>query len=117
MREDVPAHLLAREQSRWARLRTTHQRADLHDTHGLRAVLVAVLTQPSAGEVTDILAALPEFSEPVQRERRGRIAYWLAELYPGEPLLASFGPDLLVEELLDAAVRNSVGLGELIAAG
>src|SRR5262249_37787647 len=98
VRKDVLAHLLNREQSRWARLRMIHQLADLHENHAIRAVLTAVLTGPSAGEVADLLAALPEFSDPAQRERRGRIGYWLGELYPGEPLLASFGPDLLVEE-------------------
>jgi tetratricopeptide (TPR) repeat protein len=116
VREDVLAHLLDREQSRWARLRAMHQLADLHETHALRAVLAAVLTGPSAGEVADLLAALPEFSGPAQRERRGRIGYWLVELYPGEPLLASFGPDLLVEELLDIAAASAAGLDEVIAA-
>ncbi|MFI1586196.1 tetratricopeptide repeat protein [Embleya sp. NPDC020630] len=116
VREDVPAHLLDRERNRWARLRTVHQLADLHETHAVRAVLAAVLTGPSADEVAGMLAALPEFSEAAQRERRDRIGYWLAELYPGEPLLASLGPDLLVEELLDSAALGTVGLGQVMAA-
>ncbi len=116
VREDVLAHLLVREQSRWDRQRAAHRLDDLHEKHALRAVLVSVLTGPSAAEVADLLGALPEFAEPSLRERRGRIGYWLAELYPGEPLLASFGPDLLVEELLDAAAHDGACLYEVISA-
>ena len=115
-REDVLAHVLARERARWRRLQPHHQLADLHDTHALRAVLVAVLAGPSAEEAPELLGTLPEFSGAAQRERRGRIGYWLAELYQGEPLLASFGPDLVVEELLDSAARGSAGVDEVIAA-
>ncbi|GHG03843.1 MULTISPECIES: tetratricopeptide repeat protein [Amycolatopsis] len=116
VREDVLAHLLDREQSRWARLQVTHQLADLHETHALRAVLAAVLCAPKAGEAAALLAALPEFAGAAQNERRGRIAYWLADLYPGELLLESFGPDLLIEELLDSAARGSADLQEVVAA-
>ncbi|MFI6511924.1 hypothetical protein ACIBCT_30355 [Streptosporangium sp. NPDC050855] len=114
MRQEVLAHLLAREQSRWARLRPAHQLADLHETHAVRAVLAMVLTGPSAGEAAELLAALPELSGPAQRERRGRICYWLADLYPGERPLASFGPDLLVEQLLDSAVGSIADLDDVI---
>jgi hypothetical protein len=93
-----------------------HQLTDLHETHALRAVLTALLTASSAGEVADILAALPELAGPGQRERRGRIGYWLADLYPGEPLLASLGPDLLVEKFLDTAAVTAAGLEQVITA-
>jgi len=116
MREEVLAHLLAREQDRWARLRPAHQLADLHETHAVRAVLTAVLTGPSAGEAAELLAALPELSGPAQQERRGRICYWLADLYPGQRPLASFGPDLLVEQLLDSAAGSTADLDDVIAA-
>ncbi|MEU8038602.1 tetratricopeptide repeat protein [Streptosporangium sp. NPDC049078] len=116
MREEVLAYLLAREQSRWARLRPAHQLADLHETHAVRAVLAVVLAGPSAGEAAELLAALPEFSGSAQRERRGRICYWLADLYPGQRPLASFGPDLLVEQLLDSAAGNTADLDDVIAA-
>jgi tetratricopeptide (TPR) repeat protein len=116
VREAVLAHLLGRERNRWEHLRVRHQLADLHETHALRAVLAAVLAGPSASQAPDILGALPEFSGPAQRERRGRIGYWLAELYPGEPLMASFGPDLLIEKLLGAAAESEAGLGEVVAA-
>ncbi len=116
VRDDVLAHLLDREQNRWTHLRARHQLADLHDTHALRAVLATVLTGPSASLAPDILSALPEFAGPPQQERRGRIGYWLADLYPGEPLLASFGPDLLVEKLLDTAADSDAGLGEVVTA-
>jgi tetratricopeptide (TPR) repeat protein len=116
VREEVLAHLLDREQSRWERLKAVHGLGDLHETHAVRAVVAAVLTSPSSGEVTDMLEALPEFSGPTQQERRGRIGYWLADLYPGEPLLASFGPDLLSEQLLGTAAAGTAGLAEVITA-
>jgi tetratricopeptide (TPR) repeat protein len=116
VREEVLAHLLDREQSRWDRLKAVHGLGDLHETHALRAVVATALTGPSPSEVTDMLQALPEFSGPAQQERRSRIGYWLAELYPGKPLLASFGPDLLVEQLLGTAATGTADLAEVITA-
>ncbi|MBB4966046.1 tetratricopeptide repeat protein [Saccharothrix violaceirubra] len=108
VRENVLAHIVTRERNRWTRLLPAHHLADLHETHALRAVLLTLLTAPSAAEAADRLAALPEFAGEAQRERRSRIAYWLADLYPGDPLMTSFGPDLLIEELLDTPVLDEV---------
>ncbi|WNV83883.1 tetratricopeptide repeat protein [Umezawaea sp. Da 62-37] len=113
---NVLAHLLTREQARWTRLLSVHQLGDLHHAHAVRAVVLALLTGPSAREIRDVLAALPEFAGLAQAERRGRIGYWLAELYPGASVLGSFGPDLLVEELLDSTVRIGPDLDEVVAA-
>lgn len=72
IRQEVLAHLLAREQSRWARLRPAHQLADLHETHAVRAVLAAVLTGPSAGEAAELLGPCRSF--PGRRNGNGAVA-------------------------------------------
>ncbi|MGH8544645.1 MAG: tetratricopeptide repeat protein, partial [Gammaproteobacteria bacterium] len=115
VRHHVMAEMITRERARWGKLQPPCGLTDLNVTHAARAVLVAALATPSADEVADLLAVLPELAGPEQRERRSTIKYWLAELYPGEPIFGTFGPDLLVEELLaDAAER--LNLSDVAAA-
>jgi tetratricopeptide (TPR) repeat protein len=112
VRRSVLDQWLKRERARWEHLKSENKLAGLHKTHEQRAVLVAVLTGPTLSEAPGILAILKEFSDSTL-ERRGKIAYWLADLYPetdDERLLISFGPDLLVERLLESAAESGAEL-------
>lgn len=113
--QNVLAQMLVREQRRWARLQSAHRLDDLHIVHAARAVLLAVLTRPTTAEIGDLLTTLAELSAPEQCERRDRIRHWLSELYPGEPVAATFGPDRLTEEFL-AVAADRLDLASLVTA-
>ena len=98
-RTRVLQRLLDRERKRWTYSLPGAGLADLSDTVATQAVTVATLTSPNTrAETVELLQAIPDLAD-ADLERRGRIADWLHQLYPGQAgYVAPLRPDLLAEQ-------------------
>jgi hypothetical protein len=97
----VLKQLLRREHKRWTNSLPGAGLADLGNTVVIQAVAVATLTSPhTRGDTVELLQAVPDLDK-TDPERRGRIADWLHDLYPGEAdHVVPLRPDLLAEQHL-----------------
>jgi hypothetical protein len=100
-RTKVLQRLLNRERKRWTNSLPGAVLSDLSHAVATQAVSLATLTSPQTRpETVALLRAVPDLAE-ADLERRGRIADWLHQLYPGQAsYVAPLRPDLLAEQHL-----------------
>jgi hypothetical protein len=101
LRSRVLEGLLRRERQRWSQNQPEAAVIDLASPLAAQAVSVATLTSPKTrADLVELLQAIPDLAD-ASRERRGRIADWLHQLYPADGgAVAPLRPDPLAEQQL-----------------
>ncbi|WP_322754748.1 tetratricopeptide repeat protein [Frankia sp. Cas3] len=101
-----------RESARWEGRLPAHHIGDLTTKLARQAVALATLTTPTPDEAVELLTSFPQLADRtgVAVDRRTKVSEWLAELFPGGPVIAALAPDLLAEELL----ARTPNLGQLV---
>jgi tetratricopeptide (TPR) repeat protein len=110
VRAEVVGWILRREKQRWDETRQIHLLMDLDPQVAHQAVATATL----AGAETEVEAVelLSVIGDLADRERRGKVARWLHQLYSGGLYVNPLGPDLLTEQML----TETPHLNELVLA-
>jgi tetratricopeptide (TPR) repeat protein len=110
LQAQVVGQVLRRERRRWSDALRARGLADLDPEVANSAVAVATLAgADNEEEAVELLASVRDLTD---KERRGKVARWLHELYPGELYLNPLAPDLLAEHMLGETPQ----LGELAVA-